>query len=60
MTCPEMPTVGQVPETNATPLPLSTVWMSSMEAPALQPYGEHRAAVRDAFDNVWYLAAPAA
>jgi PhnB protein len=31
----------------------------SMEAPALQPYGERRAAVRDAFDNQWYLAAPA-
>jgi uncharacterized glyoxalase superfamily protein PhnB len=30
----------------------------SMEAPALQPYGERRAAVRDAFDNQWYLAAP--
>jgi uncharacterized glyoxalase superfamily protein PhnB len=29
------------------------------EAPALQPYGERRAAVRDAFDNHWYLAAPA-
>src|SRR6478735_1380608 len=34
MACPDMPTVGQVPETNATPLPLSAVWMSSMEAPA--------------------------
>jgi uncharacterized glyoxalase superfamily protein PhnB len=32
----------------------------SMEAPALQPYGERRAAVRDAFDNQWYLAASAA
>jgi len=31
----------------------------SMEAPALQPYGERRAAVRDAFDNQWYLAEPA-
>lgn len=31
----------------------------SLEAPALQPYGERRAAVRDAFDNQWYLAAPA-
>jgi uncharacterized glyoxalase superfamily protein PhnB len=31
----------------------------SQEAPALQPYGERRAAVRDAFDNQWYLAAPA-
>jgi PhnB protein len=31
----------------------------SMEAPALQPYGERRAAVRDAFDNQSYLAAPA-
>lgn len=31
----------------------------SMEAPALQPYGERRAAVRDPFDNQWYLAAPA-
>jgi hypothetical protein len=29
-----------------------------MEAPAVQPYGERRAAVRDAFDNRWYLAAP--
>jgi uncharacterized glyoxalase superfamily protein PhnB len=26
----------------------------------LQPYGERRAAVRDAFGNQWYLAAPAA
>ena len=32
---------------------------TSMEAPALQPYGDRRAAVRDAFDNQWYLAAPA-
>ena len=31
---------------------------TSMEAPGLQPYGERRAAVRDAFDNQWYLAAP--
>jgi PhnB protein len=31
----------------------------SMEPPARQPYGERRAAVRDAFDNQWYLAAPA-
>jgi uncharacterized glyoxalase superfamily protein PhnB len=30
----------------------------SMEAPAVQPYGERRAAVRDAFDNQWYLASP--
>jgi PhnB protein len=30
---------------------------TSVEAPALQPYGERRAAVRDPFDNVWYLAA---
>lgn len=33
---------------------------TSMEPPALQPYGERRAAVRDAFGNHWYLAAPAA
>jgi PhnB protein len=33
---------------------------TSMEAPALQPYGERRAAVRDAFDNQWYLAAAVA
>jgi PhnB protein len=32
---------------------------TSLEAPALQPYGERRGAVRDAFDNQWYLAAPA-
>jgi PhnB protein len=31
---------------------------ASLEAPAVQPYGERRAAVRDAFDNLWYLAAP--
>jgi PhnB protein len=31
---------------------------ASMEEPAVQPYGERRAAVRDAFDNQWYLAAP--
>src|SRR6266404_24421 len=31
---------------------------TSLEAPALQPYGERRAAMRDAFDNVWDLAAP--
>jgi PhnB protein len=31
---------------------------TSEEAPALQPYGERRAAVRDAHDNQWYLAAP--
>jgi PhnB protein len=31
----------------------------SMEPPARQPYGERRAAVRDAFDNQWYLATPA-
>ena len=30
---------------------------TSLEAPALQPYGERRAAMRDPFDNVWYLAA---
>src|SRR5262245_10894911 len=28
---------------------------ASMEAPALQPYGERRAAVRDTFGNQWYL-----
>jgi len=33
---------------------------TSMETPTLQPYGERRAAVRDAFGNQWYLAAPAA
>ena len=33
---------------------------TSIEPPALQPYGERRAAVRDAFENQWYLAAPAA
>jgi PhnB protein len=32
---------------------------TSLEAPAVQPYGERRCAVRDAFDNQWYLAAPA-
>ena len=32
---------------------------TSQEAPTLQPSGERRAAVRDAFDNQWYLAAPA-
>jgi uncharacterized glyoxalase superfamily protein PhnB len=32
---------------------------TSMETPALQPDGERRAAVRDTFDNQWYLAAPA-
>ncbi|HEX9748794.1 MAG TPA: VOC family protein [Methylomirabilota bacterium] len=32
---------------------------TSMEAPALQPYGDRRAAVRDAFANQWYLAEPA-
>jgi PhnB protein len=32
---------------------------TSVEVPGLQPYGERRAAVRDAFDNQWYLAAPA-
>ena len=32
---------------------------ASIEPPALQPYGDRRAAVRDAFDNQWYLAAPA-
>jgi PhnB protein len=31
---------------------------ASMEEPAVQPYGERRAAVRDAFDNQWYLATP--
>ncbi len=30
---------------------------TSLELPALQPYGERRAAVRDASDNQWYLAA---
>jgi PhnB protein len=30
----------------------------SQEQPAMQPYGERRAAVRDAFDNQWYLATP--
>ena len=32
---------------------------TSQEAPALQPYAERRAVVRDAFDNQWYLAATA-
>ncbi len=32
----------------------------SIETPALQPYGERRAAVRDAFDNRWYLGESAA
>jgi PhnB protein len=31
---------------------------ASLDEPAVQPYGERRAAVRDAFDNQWYLAAP--
>jgi PhnB protein len=31
---------------------------ASMDEPAVQPYGERRAAVRDAFDNQWYLASP--
>ncbi len=31
---------------------------TSLEEPALAPYGERRGAVRDAFDNQWYLAAP--
>jgi PhnB protein len=31
---------------------------TSQEAPALQPYGERRAAVLDACDNQWYLASP--
>jgi PhnB protein len=31
---------------------------SSIETPTLQPYGERRAAVCDAFDNQWYLSAP--
>ena len=31
----------------------------SLEEPAVQSYGDRRAAVRDAFDNRWYLAAPA-
>jgi PhnB protein len=30
----------------------------SQEAPALQPYGERRAAVRDPSGNQWYLASP--
>jgi len=30
----------------------------SIEVPALQPYGERRAAVRDPSDNQWYLATP--
>ena len=33
---------------------------TSLEEPALQRYGERRGAVRDAFDNQWYLAEPAA
>jgi uncharacterized glyoxalase superfamily protein PhnB len=32
----------------------------SQEPPALQPHGVRRCAVRDPFDNQWYLAAPAA
>ena len=31
----------------------------SLEEPAVHPYGDRRAAVLDAFDNRWYLAAPA-
>jgi uncharacterized glyoxalase superfamily protein PhnB len=31
---------------------------ASLEELATQPYVERRAAVRDAFDNQWYLAAP--
>ena len=31
---------------------------TSVEAPAVQPYGERRAAVTDAFGHTWYLAAP--
>ncbi len=34
------------------------VGAASLEEPAVQPYGGRRAAVRDAFDNQWYLAAP--
>jgi PhnB protein len=32
---------------------------TSQEVPALQPYGDRRAAVRDAFGNQWYMAARA-
>ncbi|HXJ83766.1 MAG TPA: VOC family protein [Candidatus Methylomirabilis sp.] len=32
---------------------------TSREEPAVQPYGERRAAVRDPFDNQWYIATPA-
>src|SRR5215470_12415733 len=32
---------------------------TSREQPTRQPYGERRAAVRDPFENEWYLAAPA-
>ena len=28
-----------------------------LEAPGFPPYGERRAAVRDRFENQWYLAA---
>jgi uncharacterized glyoxalase superfamily protein PhnB len=35
------------------------VGAASLEEPAVQPYGERRAAVRDAFNNRWYLAVPA-
>jgi len=31
---------------------------TSREEPAVQPYGERRAAVRDPFDNQWYIAVP--
>jgi PhnB protein len=37
-----------------------TAGATSVETPAVQPYGERRAAVRDPFGHTWYLAAPAA
>jgi hypothetical protein len=37
----------------------STIAGPRATSPALQAYGERRAAVRNVFDNQWYLAAPA-
>lgn len=34
------------------------VGATALERPTDQPYGERRAAVRDPFDHVWYLATP--
>ena len=45
-----------VPDADACYAAATRAGATSVEAPATKPYGERSAAVKDAFDNVWFMA----